>query len=53
MNAPIAPVEVTRAERAARQAEVVRALQTVLPVHTLLSHCSGRRKTPCLTNATG
>ncbi len=36
MNAPITPTEVTRAERAARQSEVVRALQKVLPVHALL-----------------
>jgi hypothetical protein len=36
MNAPTAPAEVTRAERAARQAEVVRALQAVLPAHALL-----------------
>lgn len=38
MNAPSAPAEVTRAERAARQAEVVRALQAVLPAHALLWH---------------
>ena len=36
MNAPTSPAEVTRAERAARQAEVVRALQAVLPAHALL-----------------
>ncbi len=36
MNAPTAPAEVSRAERAARQAEVVRALQAVLPAHALL-----------------
>ena len=36
MNAPTTPVEVTRAERAARQAEVVAALQSVLPGHALL-----------------
>lgn len=36
MNAPTAPTEVTRAERAARQTEVVRALQAVLPAHALL-----------------
>ena len=36
MNAPTTPAEVTRAERAARQAEVVRALQGVLPAHALL-----------------
>jgi glycolate oxidase len=36
MNAPTTPVEVTRAERAARQAEVVAALQPVLPGHALL-----------------
>ena len=38
MNAPTSPAEVTRAERAARQAEVVRALQAVLPAHALLWH---------------
>ena len=38
MNAPTAPAEVTRTERAARQAEVVRALQAVLPAHALLWH---------------
>ena len=36
MNAPIASAEVTRAERAARQAEVVRVLQGLLPAHALL-----------------
>ncbi len=36
MNAPTAPAEVTRAERAVRQAEVVRSLKAVLPVHALL-----------------
>ena len=36
MNAPTAPTEVSRTERAGRQAEVVRALQAVLPAHALL-----------------
>ncbi|TNF58052.1 MAG: FAD-binding protein [Burkholderiales bacterium] len=36
MNTAAAPMEVSRAERAARQTEVVRALQTALPAHTLL-----------------
>ncbi|MEZ5664055.1 MAG: FAD-linked oxidase C-terminal domain-containing protein [Burkholderiaceae bacterium] len=36
MNTAAAPAEVTRAERASRQAEVVRALQAVVPGHTLL-----------------
>jgi len=36
MNAPASPVQVSRLERAARQAEVVRALQAVLPAHALL-----------------
>ncbi|WP_374639686.1 FAD-linked oxidase C-terminal domain-containing protein [Hydrogenophaga sp.] len=36
MNTATAPAEVTRTERAARQAEVVGALQTVLPAHALL-----------------
>ena len=36
MNAPTTPPEVSRAERAARQAEVVHALQAVLPAHALL-----------------
>ncbi|MCB2018313.1 MAG: FAD-binding oxidoreductase, partial [Hydrogenophaga sp.] len=36
MNAPTAPADVTRTERAARQREVVQALQAVLPDHALL-----------------
>ncbi len=36
MNAPTAPADTSRAERAARQAEVVRALQGALPAHALL-----------------
>ncbi len=36
MNAPIAPQSVTQLERNQRQAEVVKALQAVLPAHALL-----------------
>lgn len=38
MNAPSTPAQVSQIERAARQAEVVRALQAVLPAHALLWH---------------
>ena len=38
MNAPTASADITRAERAARQSDVVRALQAVLPAHALLWH---------------
>jgi len=38
MNAPTAPAEIRHADRTARQAEVVRALQAVLPAHALLWH---------------
>ena len=36
MNAPATPIQVTQIERAQRQADVVRALQAVLPAHALL-----------------
>ena len=36
MNAPTSPTQVTQLQRAARQAEVVRALQAVVPAHALL-----------------
>jgi glycolate oxidase len=36
MNAPLSPTEQPQLERAARQAEVVAALKTVLPAHALL-----------------
>lgn len=36
MNAPASPIQVSRLERATRQAEVVSALQEVLPAHALL-----------------
>jgi glycolate oxidase len=36
MNAPATPPQVTQLERTQRQAEVVRALQAVLPAHALL-----------------
>ncbi|MBT9463385.1 FAD-linked oxidase C-terminal domain-containing protein [Hydrogenophaga sp.] len=36
MNAPASPAQVTQLQRAARQAEVVRALQAVVPAHALL-----------------
>ncbi len=36
MNAPTSPTQVTPLERTQRQAEVVRALQAVLPAHALL-----------------
>ena len=36
MNAPAAPQQIDRLQRAERQAEVVRALQPLLPAHTLL-----------------
>jgi glycolate oxidase len=36
MNAPAAPIQVTQLERTQRQAEVVKALQAVLPAHALL-----------------
>ena len=36
MNAPTSIAQVTQLERAARQAEVVRALQAVVPAHALL-----------------
>ncbi|MCU0764283.1 MAG: FAD-binding protein [Hydrogenophaga sp.] len=38
MNAPASALQSTALERAARQAEVVRALQAVLPGHALLWH---------------
>ncbi len=38
MNAPIHSEQASRLARAARQAEVVHALQTVLPTHALLWH---------------
>ncbi|MDR7151809.1 glycolate oxidase [Hydrogenophaga palleronii] len=38
MNAPSAPAQLSQIERIARQAEVVRALQAVLPAHALLWH---------------
>ena len=36
MNAPISAHQQTLLERSARQAEVVKALQQVLPAHALL-----------------
>ncbi len=36
MNAPTSPAQVTQLQRATRQAEVVRALQAVVPAHALL-----------------
>ncbi|AOF85396.1 FAD binding domain protein [Hydrogenophaga sp. RAC07] len=36
MNAPSSPAQVTQLQRATRQAEVVRALQAVVPAHALL-----------------
>ena len=36
MNAPTSPTQTTQLQRAARQAEVVRALQAVVPPHALL-----------------
>ena len=36
MNAPTSPAQVTQLQRAARQAEVVRTLQAVVPAHALL-----------------
>ncbi|MEX1165307.1 MAG: FAD-linked oxidase C-terminal domain-containing protein, partial [Hydrogenophaga sp.] len=36
MNAPATPIQITQLERTQRQAEVVRALQAVLPGHALL-----------------
>ncbi|WP_332748878.1 FAD-linked oxidase C-terminal domain-containing protein [Hydrogenophaga sp.] len=36
MNAPASPAQATQLQRAARQAEVVRALQAVVPAHALL-----------------
>ncbi len=36
MNAPTSPAQTTQLQRAARQAEVVRALQAVVPPHALL-----------------
>jgi glycolate oxidase len=36
MNAPISPPEFTQVARSVRQAEVVTALQSVLPAHALL-----------------
>ncbi|MDM7942154.1 MAG: FAD-linked oxidase C-terminal domain-containing protein [Hydrogenophaga sp.] len=36
MNAPASPAQTTQIQRAARQADVVRALQAVLPGHALL-----------------
>ncbi|MFN7120717.1 MAG: FAD-linked oxidase C-terminal domain-containing protein [Hydrogenophaga sp.] len=36
MNAPTSPAQATQLQRAARQAEVVRALQAVVPAHALL-----------------
>ena len=38
MNAPSTPAQLSQIERVARQAEVVRALQAVLPAHALLWH---------------
>src|SRR3990167_9488660 len=38
MNAPATPAQVSQIERAARQSDVVRALQAVLPAHALLWH---------------
>ena len=38
MNAPSTPAQLSQIERVARQAEVVRALQQVLPAHALLWH---------------
>lgn len=38
MNAPSTPAQFSQIERVARQAEVVRALQAVLPAHALLWH---------------
>ncbi len=36
MNAPASPAQATQLQRAARQAEVVRSLQAVVPAHALL-----------------
>ncbi|MDP3626201.1 MAG: FAD-linked oxidase C-terminal domain-containing protein [Hydrogenophaga sp.] len=36
MNAPASPAQTTQLQRATRQAEVVRALQSVVPAHALL-----------------
>ena len=36
MNAPASPAQTTQIQRAARQADVVRALQAVVPGHALL-----------------
>ena len=36
MNAPVTPSHADQLARAARQSEVVRALQLVLPAHALL-----------------
>ena len=38
MNAPSTPAQLSHIERVARQAEVVRALQAVVPAHALLWH---------------
>ena len=38
MNAPLSPAQTSSMERAARQAQVVAALQRVLPAHALLWH---------------
>ena len=38
MNAPLSPAQTSSIERTARQAQVVAALQRVLPAHALLWH---------------
>ena len=47
MNAPLSPAEIPQLERATRQAEVVAALQKVLPAHALLWHAEDTTPYEC------